>query len=44
MECDTLVIGAGVMGMASAYYMKKRDPSKKIVVIDKYSGGHKRDG
>ena len=38
MECDTLVIGAGVMGMASAYYMKKRDPSKKIVVIDKYSG------
>lgn len=26
------------MGMASAYYMKKRNPSKKIVVIDKYSG------
>lgn len=38
MECDTLVIGAGVMGMASAYYIKKRDPSKKVVVIDKYSG------
>lgn len=26
------------MGMSSAYYMKKRDPSKKIIVIDKYSG------
>ena len=38
MECDTLVIGAGIMGLSTAYYMKKRDPSKKIVVIDKYSG------
>jgi FAD-dependent oxidoreductase domain-containing protein 1 len=38
MECDTLVIGAGIMGLSSAYYMKKRDPSKKIIVIDKYSG------
>ena len=26
------------MGLSTAYYMKKRDPSKKIVVIDKYSG------
>ena len=38
MECDTLIIGAGIMGLSTAYYMKKRDPSKKIVVIDKYSG------
>jgi len=38
MECDILVIGAGVLGMSSAYYMKKRDPSKRIVVIDKYGG------
>ena len=38
MDCDTLVIGAGIMGLSTAYYMKKRDPSKKIVVIDKYSG------
>ncbi len=38
MECDILVIGAGVMGLASAYYMKKRDPSKKILVIDMYGG------
>lgn len=38
MEYDILVIGAGVMGLSSAYYLKKRDPSKKILVIDKYSG------
>ena len=38
MECDTLIIGAGIMGLSTAYYMKKRDPSKKIVVIDKYAG------
>jgi glycine/D-amino acid oxidase-like deaminating enzyme len=38
MECDILVIGAGVLGLSSAYYMKKRNPSRNIVVIDKYSG------
>jgi len=38
MRCDILVIGAGVLGLSSAYYMKKRDPSKNIIVIDKYSG------
>jgi len=38
MRYDILVIGAGVLGLSSAYYMKKRDPSKNIIVIDKYSG------
>ena len=38
MRCDILVIGAGVLGLSSAYYLKKRDSSKKILVIDKYSG------
>ena len=38
MECDILVIGAGVMGFSTAYYIKKRDPSKKIIVIDKLGG------
>ena len=38
MKCDILVIGAGVLGLSSAYYMKKRDASKEIIVIDKYSG------
>ena len=38
MECDILVIGAGIMGFSTAYYMKKHNPSKKIVVIDKLGG------
>jgi glycine/D-amino acid oxidase-like deaminating enzyme len=38
MECDILVIGAGVLGLSSAYYMKKSNPSRRIIVIDKYSG------
>ncbi len=38
MECDILVIGAGVLGLSSAYYMKKRDPSRRVVVIDKFGG------
>lgn len=38
MECDTLIIGAGIMGLSTAYYMKKRDPSNKILVIDRYAG------
>src|SRR4030042_645832 len=38
MDCDILVIGAGVLGLSSAYHMKRRDPSKKILVIDKFSG------
>jgi FAD-dependent oxidoreductase domain-containing protein 1 len=38
MECDILVVGAGALGLSSAYYMKKRDPSKRIIVIDRYGG------
>lgn len=38
MRCDILVIGAGVLGLSSAYHIKKRDPGKKVVVIEKYSG------
>ena len=38
MECDVLVIGAGILGLSSAYYLKKESPDKKIVVIDKMGG------
>ncbi|MFC1802550.1 NAD(P)/FAD-dependent oxidoreductase [Thermoproteota archaeon] len=38
MECDILVIGAGIMGLSTAYHMKKREASKNILVIDKYAG------
>ncbi len=38
MDCDTLVIGAGVLGLSSAYYLKKMDPAKRVVVIDRFGG------
>jgi len=38
MDCDILVIGAGILGLSSAYYLKKENPGKKIVVIDKLGG------
>jgi glycine/D-amino acid oxidase-like deaminating enzyme len=38
LETDVLVVGAGVLGLSSAYYLKKRDPSRKVIVVEKLSG------
>ncbi len=38
MKSDILIIGAGIMGISTAYYLKKQDPNKDILVIDKYAG------
>ncbi|MCJ7575014.1 FAD-dependent oxidoreductase, partial [Candidatus Bathyarchaeota archaeon] len=38
MECDILVIGAGVLGLSSAYYLKKRDPTRKVTVVERLGG------
>ena len=38
MNCDVLIIGGGVLGFSSAYYLKDWMPRKKIVVIDKLGG------
>ena len=38
MDCDILIIGAGVLGLSSAYHLKARNPNKKILVIDMYGG------
>ena len=35
-RCDVLVIGAGIMGMASAYHLKKSSPKTDVLVIDRY--------
>ena len=35
-RCDVLVVGAGIMGMASAYHLKKNNPEKDVLVIDRY--------
>jgi FAD-dependent oxidoreductase domain-containing protein 1 len=36
MECDILVVGAGILGLSSALYMKMRNPSKRVVVVDRF--------
>lgn len=34
---DVIVIGAGIVGLASAYYIKKDNPDLNILVVDKYA-------
>ena len=38
MNCDILVIGAGALGLSSAYHLKRTNPDKNIVVIEKLGG------
>ena len=38
MDCDILVIGAGVLGLSSAYHLKERNPRKRVVLIDRFPG------
>jgi FAD-dependent oxidoreductase domain-containing protein 1 len=35
---DIIVVGAGIMGVASAYHLKRNNPQKRILVIDRYGG------
>jgi glycine/D-amino acid oxidase-like deaminating enzyme len=35
---DVLVIGAGVLGLSSAYHIKRSNPELKVTVIDQFSG------
>jgi FAD-dependent oxidoreductase domain-containing protein 1 len=37
-DYDIIVVGAGVLGAASAHYLKKNNPSKEILIVDMYSG------
>ncbi len=34
-DIDYLVVGAGIVGLSSAYHLKKSQPKAKIIVIDK---------
>lgn len=34
-QCDVLVVGAGIMGVASAYHLKKNNPGKEVLIIDR---------
>ncbi len=35
-DYDVVVVGAGIMGVASAYHLKKNNPGKRILVVDRY--------
>jgi FAD-dependent oxidoreductase domain-containing protein 1 len=32
---DVIIVGAGVLGVASAYYIQKNNPDKKILLVDR---------
>ena len=38
MICDVVVIGAGVMGLSSAYHLKRLNPEKRVVLIERLGG------
>jgi len=33
--CDIIIIGGGIMGSATAYYLTKADPTLKVVVVER---------
>jgi FAD-dependent oxidoreductase domain-containing protein 1 len=35
-DYDLVVVGAGIMGVASAYHLKKNNPNKRVLVVDRY--------
>lgn len=37
MKTDILIVGAGIIGLSTAYQLSELDPSKKIIVLDKES-------
>ncbi len=37
MNTDVLIIGAGVLGLSSAYHVKRLNPSKRVTVIERFS-------
>ena len=41
---DYLIIGAGIAGLSTAYWLEKKSPHAKIAVIDKYSLGFGASG
>ena len=36
LEWDTLVIGAGVLGSATAYHLKRADPGLRVLLLDRH--------
>lgn len=42
--CDVCIVGAGISGLSTAYWLKKEDPNLKIVIIDKSTLGNGATG
>jgi glycine/D-amino acid oxidase-like deaminating enzyme len=36
MDVDVVVVGAGVLGVSSAYYLKKNNPAKSVLLVERY--------
>lgn len=36
-DVDVLVVGAGILGVASAYHILRSNPGKKVLVVDRYA-------
>jgi glycine/D-amino acid oxidase-like deaminating enzyme len=34
-ECDALIVGAGIVGLSTAYHLKSRNPQLDVLVVDK---------
>jgi spermidine dehydrogenase len=43
-DVDLVVVGAGISGLAAAYFFRERDPQARILVLDNHDdfGGHAR--
>jgi L-2-hydroxyglutarate oxidase len=37
MQCDTLIVGGGIVGLATAYHLTQRYPAQRVMVIEKES-------
>jgi len=35
-DYDIIVVGAGIMGLASAYHLMRNNPNKRVLVVDRY--------
>ena len=39
LQCDVCIIGAGLSGISTAYYLNKYNPNLKIVILEKNKVG-----